>query len=197
MARRVRQKQQRRKERERAAGVEARERTAKLIAIIGVVVLLATGLGYLVVNTFGGSTPSGSLASDFTLVDSNGNAFRLGQFRGRPVILFFMTTSDWCLPCKIETRDHLRPLYYTYGSRVQIISIELLANERSDADLNAYKATYASPWIYARDTARVGSTYGVTALSTIVIVDQVGYIRFRAADPTYDQMSNLLRSLSL
>lgn len=198
VARRRNQKQKRREEQERAAREAARRRKVKLAAMTGVLALLAAGLGYLALNNFGSSSSNpGSLAPDFTLVDSDGRTFSLSQFRGRAVVLFFMTSSDWCQPCKIETRDHLAPLYNTYGSGIQIISIELLPNERSDADLNAYKATYGSPWIYARDTAGVGTAYGITALSTIVIVEQAGYIRFRGADPSYDQMVNVLRGLGL
>ncbi len=197
MARRVRERQRRREERKQRARAVARKRTMKLAAIIGVAVVLAAGLGYLFVNGFGGSTSSGSPAPDFTLVDSDGNAFRLSQFRGRPVVLFFMTTGLWCEPCKKETRDHLRPLYDAYGSRIQIISIEMIPADQSNADLNAYKATYASPWIYARDTAGVASAYGITSLSIIVIVDQNGVIAFRLPDPTYNQMAQVLRNLGV
>ncbi len=197
MARRIREKQRRREERKQLGRAVARKRTMKLAAIIGVAAVLAAGLGYLFVNSFGGSTSSGSPAPDFTLVDSDGSAFRLSQFRSRPVVLFFMTTSDWCQPCKVETRDHLRPLYDAYGARIQIISLEMLPADRSNTDLNAYKATYGSPWIYAQDTAGVASAYGVTALSTIVIVDQNGAIAFRQSDPTYDQMAHVLRNLGV
>lgn len=175
--------------------LEARRRQVRITATIGVIALLAVGLGYLIVNNLGTSAPAGTLGPDFTLVDSDGNTFSLSQFRGLPVVLFFMTSADWCQPCKVETRDHLMPLYNAYGSRIQIISIELLPQDQSDADLNAYKATYGSPWIYARDTAGVGTQYGVTALSTVVIVDQSGYIGFRGADPPYSQMVGVLSSL--
>lgn len=198
MARRVRKKQQRRVERERQERAVARKRQLRLVAVAAVVALLAAGIGYLLVNSPGGSSP-GSLAPNFTLVDSNGNTFSLSQFRGKPVVLFFMTTSDWCLPCKVETRDHLRPLDDTYGSRIQVISIEMLPQDRSDTDLNAYGATYSTPWIYARDTAtpRVSTLYGVTTLSTVIIVDLAGSIRFRQSDPPYSQMSDVLRSLGV
>ena len=197
MARRVRKKQKQREERQQALREHTRKRRLKLVAVTTVLVLAVAGIAYLLVNSFGGSTSPGSLAPDFTLRDSDGNSYSLSQFRGGPVVLFFMTSSDWCQPCKIETRDHLVPLYNTYGSRIQIISIELLPNDRSDADLNAYKATYGSSWIYGRDTASVGTMYGITALSTVVIVDQTGYIRFRQADPSYQQMAGVLQGLGL
>jgi len=159
-------------------------------------VVLAAGFGYLIVNRLGTGNP-GSLAPDFTLVDSDGNTFSLSQFRGRPVVLFFMTSADWCQPCKVETRDHLRPLYDAYGSRIQIISIEMLL-EYSNADLNAYKATYGTPWIYARDTVGVARSYGVATLSIGFVVNQSGYIRYGpAADPPYSQLVSVLQTLGV
>ncbi|MBI4416349.1 MAG: TlpA family protein disulfide reductase, partial [Euryarchaeota archaeon] len=191
MAHRRREKQRRREEREQAKRAEARAHRTKLVALAGALVVLGAGFAYLAFTSFSGASPSGSPAPDFSLVDSHGNTFRLSQFRGRPVVLFFMTSSDWCLPCKIETRDHLRPLYDTFGDRVQIVSLEMLPEARSDADLNAYAATYGTPWIYAGDTAGVSRSYGVTTLSVVVIVDQNGYIRFRQSDPTFDQMAEV------
>ncbi len=176
----------------------ARRVNFKLIALALVAGLLVGGV-YAIINLTNGNNnvPVGNPAPDFSLRDSTGRTFSLSDFRGRPVVLFFMTSSDWCLPCKIETRDGLRPLQDNFGERVQIVSIELLPNDRSDADLNAYKATYGSNWIYARDTAAVGQKYGVTSLSTIVIVDQNSYIRFTGKDPSYDQLASVVRSLGV
>lgn len=169
----------------------------KLIALAIVGGLLVGGI-YAIANLpHGSNVPAGSPAPDFTLTDSTGRTFSLSDFRGRPVVLFFMTTSDWCVPCKVETRDGLRPLQDNFGQRVQIISIEVLPKDRSDADLNAYRAAYGSNWIYARDTAGVSQKYGVTALSTVIIVDQNGYIRFAGADPSYDQLASVVRSLGV
>lgn len=196
MARRTKQKRKAREARERAMKEAARRRQLKLAAAVGIVAVLVAGIGYLIVNRPGSGNP-GSLAPDFTLVDSVGNTFSLSQFRGKPVVLFFMTTADWCQPCKVETRDHLRPLYDTYGSRIQIISIEMLS-EYSNADLNAYKSTYGTPWIYAKDTAGVTRSFGVTSLSTIVVVEQAGRIAFGPdPDTPYSRLVSVMQSLGV
>lgn len=189
--------EERRKARGREAKAKSRSSFRKDAVIAVVLVLLAAGLAYLAFGNPQGATSPGSPAADFTLVDSDGRVFRLSEHRFHPVVLFFMTTSDWCQPCKVETRDHLAPLWQAYAGRIQIVSIELLPNDRSDADLNAYKATYGSPWVYARDTAGVGTLYGIQALSTIVIVDQAGSIQYRGTDPSFDVMAGVLRRLGL
>jgi peroxiredoxin len=176
----------------------ARRVDMKPLAVALTVVLLGLGIYAIVVLTDRNTTaPSGTPAPNFTLTDSQGRTFSLSDFRGKPVVLFFMTTGDWCRPCIIETRDHLVPLQNTFGNRIQIISLELLPNDESDADLNAHKATFGANWIYARDTANVAQKYGVTTLSNIIIVDQGGYIRYSGQDPSYDQMVNVLRSLGV
>ncbi len=165
--------------------------------LIGLVlVLLALGVYAIIILTnANNNVPAGTLAPDFTLTDSSGRPIRLSDFRGKPAVLFFMITSDWCQPCKVETRDTLRPIQDDFGNRVQIISLELLPNDRTDADLNAYKASYGSTWIYARDTANVAPQYGVNSLSTIVVVDKAGFIKFSAKDPSYSQLAQVLRNL--
>jgi len=194
VSRRAKQKRERRETKERVRREEARRRQLRFVAAVGIVAFLAAGLAYLAANRLEAANP-GSPAPDFSLVDSDGNLFTLSQFKGKPVVLFFMTTADWCQPCKVETRDHLRPLYDTYTGRIQIISIEMLL-EYSDADLNAYKATYGTPWIYARDTEGVARLYGVTSLSTVFVIDSSGSIRFGpAADPSYSQLASVLQAL--
>jgi peroxiredoxin len=49
----------------------------------------------------------GSEAPDFTLFDLEGNAIRLGDFRGQVVMVNFWAT--WCGPCKVEM-----PAFQTY-----------------------------------------------------------------------------------
>lgn len=164
--------------------------------VVGAVVVLSAVAIYATISfSTGGSSPPGKTAPDFTLVDSTGRTFSLGDFRGKPVVLFFMTSGDWCLPCKIETRDHLVPLQETFGSRIQIVSLEMIPENYGDADLNAYRAQYGSDWIYARDTTGVARAYGVRTLSTIVIVDSQGTVAFFRTDPPFETMAQVLRDL--
>ncbi|MFQ5870576.1 MAG: redoxin domain-containing protein [Candidatus Geothermarchaeales archaeon] len=198
MARRRRLKDKRREETKAKKAKETPDRKLWTLALAGVVIiLLIAGIFAIVSVPRSGQPSQGTPAPDFALVNSRGQSFSLSEFRGKPVVLFFMTTGDWCLPCKVETRDHLRPLYDAFGNRVQIISIEMIPSDYGDDDLNAYAATYGTNWIYARDTIGVSQRYGITTLSTVVIVDANGNIVFSGADPSFDVMSNVLVSLGV
>ena len=51
-------------------------------------------------------------ANDFTVYDANGNAVKLSDFIGKPIVLNFW--ASWCPPCKSEM-PHLQQLYEDYG----------------------------------------------------------------------------------
>lgn len=199
MARRRRAKDQKRQAVKKRKAKEEKKKGLELLIVFGAIAaLLAVGAFAIVILpnlSTGGSSSPGNPAADFTLVDSQGRSFSLSDFRGKPVVLFFMTTGEWCLPCEIETRDHLLPLDDSFGNRIQIISIEMIPNDYGDADLNAYRTRHGSDWIYARDTAGVSQLYAITTLSTIVIVDSGGLIELTKADPTVSEMSTVLRRI--
>lgn len=197
MARRRKAKNQKQSEvRKSKAEHEKKKGREILIVFAAIAALLAVGaFAIAILPNLSGSSPPGTPAPDFTLFDSQGRAFSLSDFRGRPVVLFFMTTGSWCLPCEIETRDHLMPLDSSFGNQIQIISIEMIPQDYGDPDLNAYRTRHGSDWIYARDTGGVAQRYGITTLSTIVIVDSGGSIVLTKLDPTVSEMSAVLRRL--
>ena len=69
-----------------------------LILSAGFVAILAVGFQF---NPF--ALPDAMLnkpAPNFSLVDLDGNAVKLDDFEGQPVVLNFWST--WCVPCKRE-----------------------------------------------------------------------------------------------
>lgn len=187
---------------EKAERLERREkRSHRLKAILGVLAVVGVA-GVLVVAAqsgllSGARIGGGSRAPDFTVVDSDGKAFHLRETDGTARVLFFMTSSDWCQPCKLLTRGPLREIHAKYGPNVTIVSLEMISNERSDADLNAYKTRYGATWAHARDTEGVAQRYGVASLSIVVVLDQEGRVKFKGADPPADTMSRVIEAMGI
>ncbi|MGQ0535964.1 MAG: TlpA family protein disulfide reductase [Methanobacteriota archaeon] len=148
-------------------------------------------------GVFGGAGGHEEPAPDFKLLDSEGIEFHLAATHGTARVLFFMTSSDWCQPCKVMTRGPLRDIQAKYGSHVTILSIEMLPDDRSDEDLNAYEAQWGATWPHARDTDGVARLFEVRFLSTVVILDPGGIERFRGGDPPTDVMRRVLDEMGI
>jgi cytochrome c biogenesis protein CcmG/thiol:disulfide interchange protein DsbE len=76
-----------------------------------------------------GSVFEGDPAPDFTLLDLDGNAVSLSDFRGQPVVVNFWAT--WCAPCRIEM-PALQDAYEKYQDQGLVI---LALNQDEPADL--------------------------------------------------------------
>jgi cytochrome oxidase Cu insertion factor (SCO1/SenC/PrrC family) len=117
---------------------------------------------------------SATEASDFSLKDVRGNEFRLSGFRGRVVVLEFMSTT--CPHCANEM-PQLVAVWKRFGSLIVMISINVNQGD-TDETLSAYASGYGAPWVWARDTANVASAYNATGIPTIVIIDPEGRIAY-------------------
>ena len=115
------------------------------------------------------------MAPDFTLTDIDGNVFSLSDFRGKVVLLDFFAT--WCGPCRAEM-PHLKALNEKFGEELVIISISVDPNYDSVERLKSFRQDYNITWTLARDTTNVQAQYNVTAIPTLYIIDQNGYVRF-------------------
>ncbi|MCS7098156.1 MAG: TlpA family protein disulfide reductase [Candidatus Methanomethyliaceae archaeon] len=119
---------------------------------------------------------SSSKASDFQLVDINGNYFRLSNFKGKIVILEFMATQ--CVLCRQQI-PYLIEVWEKYRDSIAIISISVDPLRDSDDVLRDFIKRYPNAtWIWARDTVNLTIAYKVTAIPKIVIIDKEGNIRF-------------------
>jgi len=117
----------------------------------------------------------GVLATDFSLIDLDGNPFKLSDYKGNVIVIDFMAT--WCGPCRMEM-PHYGTIWENYDQLIVIMSIDIDPTE-SEQTLRDFSNNYPyATWIWARDTSNLLQSYQITAIPTTVIIDQDGYIRF-------------------
>jgi peroxiredoxin len=112
-------------------------------------------------------------APDFTLRQLDGPNLRLGEQRGRVVMVNFWAT--WCGPCRIEL-PHLDKLHVKYRS-----SGFLLLGVNIDDDPNAAKALASKmglkfPVLFDSEK-KVVAAYDLNAMPATVLIDRDGKVR--------------------
>jgi peroxiredoxin len=120
-------------------------------------------------------------APDFALQDVNGTTVRLSDYRGKIVLLNFWYTG--CAPCREET-PALQAVYQKLAAQgLQIVGVNVRANERSgpdgEADIRKFMSGYGVSYPIVLDTdSKVDRDYQVYVLPTSFMIDQQGKIRY-------------------
>ena len=80
-------------------------------------------------STASPNTPNGNqtTAPDFTVYTAGGEAVKLSDLRGKPVILNFW--ASWCGPCKSEMPD-FQEAFAEHGQDVQFVMVNLTDGDR-------------------------------------------------------------------
>ena len=116
-----------------------------------------------------------TFAPDFTVYDAEGKAYKLSDFRGKPVVLNFW--ASWCPPCKAEMPDFQKE-FEAQGSNVQFLIVNLTDGKQETVDsASAYVAQqgYTFPVFY--DTASSAAmAYGIRSIPTTFFIDAQGYL---------------------
>ena len=117
-----------------------------------------------------------SKAGEFTAYDAEGNAVKLSDFRGKPVILNFW--ASWCGPCKAEMPE-FETAYQTYGDQVQFLVVNLTDGSSETVETaSGYIAEqgYTFPVYY--DTAMEAAVaYRIYAIPVSYFIDASGEVR--------------------
>lgn len=125
----------------------------------------------------------GTMASNFSAVDINGNKISLADYRGKYVLLDFW--ASWCVPCR-KANPHLKELYSKYKDK----GFEVIGVSDDDRNHDAWKKAVAQdglPWQHVlrgfkmvngvpdRSTD-INEGYNISTLPTQVLVDRNGMI---------------------
>jgi len=117
----------------------------------------------------------GFFAPDFTLDDLNGVSFKLSDFEGKPVILFFW--ASWCSVCKSIIPD-LQSTYLKYSRNdVEIISVNMTYQDQLptvQSYVSGQKLTFP---VLIDSTGEVASSFNIHALPTAYIINPEGIIQ--------------------
>lgn len=112
-------------------------------------------------------------AMDFTVYDENGNAVKLSDHFGKPIVLNFW--ASWCAPCKREMPD-FNEKHLEHSGEVQFLMVNLTGYDTvEDAKAVIEANGYSFPVLYDIDS-EAASVYGVTSFPTTYFIDAEGYL---------------------
>jgi peroxiredoxin len=129
----------------------------------------------------------GDQAYNFTLQDLNGHKVRLSDYKGRTVLLFFMTT--WIRDCEKMIPD-LKEMHSNYGSKgLVIFNIDVSESRKRAA---RFSKEHDIPYQTLLDSdGKAALKYGVFGVPVVVLINgESGIICWDC--PSVEKLNNLL-----
>lgn len=124
-------------------------------------------------------TQAPPVAPDFTVYDLEGNAVKLSDYAGKPIVLNFW--ASWCGPCQSEMPD-FQEKFEALGEDVQFLMVNMTDGARETVDIaSAFieEKGFTFPVLYDTDLD-AANTYGAYSLPTTYFIDSQGSAIARA-----------------
>ncbi len=120
------------------------------------------------------SEPPQIPAPDFTVYDAEGNAVRLSDYFGKPIVLNFW--ASWCGPCKMEMPD-FQEKYLELGGDIHFLMVNMTDGQRETVETASEFIAdqgYTFP-VFFDTQSDAAMTYGAYSLPTTFFIDAQGY----------------------
>ena len=118
-------------------------------------------------------------APDFVVYDAQGNAVRLSDYFGKPIVLNFW--ASWCGPCQMEM-PHFQEKFEALGEEVTFLMVNVTGHgndTQKDAEALIQANGYTFPVFFDMDLD-AAITYGVSSFPTTFFInawgDPVAYV---------------------
>ncbi len=115
------------------------------------------------------------IAPDFTVYDIDGNAVKLSDFYGKPLIINFW--ASWCGPCQMEMPE-FQSAYEEYGDEINFVIVDMTDGQRETVEKASSFISengYTFPVYYDTDMD-AAATYAVYTLPATYFADSEGYL---------------------
>lgn len=120
------------------------------------------------------------MAPDFELLDLEGNAVRLSDFRGGAVLVNFWAT--WCPPCR-EEMPSLSALHASFSGNPAFSALTVLYQDSPETAKDYLeKNGYLIP-VLVDPKGSVAESYGLTGVPETFLIDGDGVLRKKIIGP--------------
>lgn len=152
-----------------------------------------SGSGSLVGTPAKAAAKVGSRAPEFQSLTLGGKPTKLGDLRGRPVIINFWAT--WCTPCKKEMPD-IQKIFESSSSNNLIVLAINFDEPEPTVERFVQELSLTFPVVLDPDK-KISALYGVYGLPTTFFVDSGGVIRYTKIGPflSKDEIVSRLKTI--